>query len=1493
MKFTHLHVHSHYSLLDGLAKIDDLVREATRLEMDSLALTDHGNLYGAIEFYKKTKAKGINPILGVEMYTAYEGMRDKRPGIDSKRFHITLLATNYEGYKNLIKIVSAAHLEGFYYKPRVDKEFLRGHAKGIIALSGCLAGEIPRAIQSKRIGEAERTISEYQDIFGKDNFYLEIAPHFTIPAQRMVNDALVELSAKTGAKIVATADIHYIKPEDAEAQDIMVSIQTGANVGDEDRLSMRESNLSMRSGQEMATLFPSHPEAIAATQEIAARVAIEIPLGTWTFPKLDIPTGQTYESELRRIAYEGIEKRGIEKDAPTLERLEYELDTITQKGFAPYFLVVADLLRYAHENGILTNIRGSVAGSLVTYLTEITNIDPREYKLPFERFLNPERPSPPDIDMDFADNRRDEMIEYTKKKYGEDKVAQIGTFGTMMARAVVRDVTRALGEPYSLGDRIAKLIPLGMQGFPMTIDQAIETSPELKEMYISEPEVKNVIDKAKRLEGCVRHISVHAAGVVITPDPLVEYVPLQFDPKGGKIITQYDMHAVDDVGLLKFDFLGIRNLSILGDAVRLAKEHRNADVDIEKIPLDDKKTFDLLARGETMGLFQLGGSGMTKYLKDLKPSSIHDINAMVALYRPGPIESIPAYIERKHNPELVRYLDPRMKDILDQSHGVITYQDDVLLIAIKIAGYSWLEADKLRKAMGKKIPAEMRAQKEKFTKGSIENGLSASKAEELWRLIEPFAAYGFNKCVTGDTVLHDATTGKRTTVKELYESKMTPKILSYDSHGKLEPFPMSGMQDNGLKPVYRLKTRRGLVMKATGNHPFLKFNGWANLADLKAGDRIATARIAPTPDAAYQIEDGKLATLGYLLAEGNLCHPNGIYFYSKAADEVSDFLRYALQFSNTRATIDRSKSVSSVYIGKQIQGFPNALFSWIKELGLHGKTALAKHFPAFVYQLNREQLSLLIAKMWQGDGCINSARDGQIFYATSSQSIAETMPHLLLRLGIISTLHEKSFKYRGGVRTGWTINVSRYTNILAFREAIEKNLIGEPKEALQRIAAQHPILNGSRNGGSARGSKDIIPADILPALKETVYASHKSLRTFAKEYGVAARLFWRDQNKVGYLRETIGELATILVSDTLAAIANSDIYWDEVVTIEPAGEEKTYDLTIPETHNFVANDIIVHNSHAASYGRVAYQTAYMKANFPGEYMAAVLTADSGDIEKIAEIVDETKRMGIPVLPPDVNESYAHFTLIKGLDGAPDTIRFGLESVKNVGTNIVRAIIDARAKGGKFASITDFAERVQHKDFNKKSVESLARCGALDSLDERNEILANIDTILNYNRESQKNSEGGQTSLFASTPDTAAVSLHLKKTNPAAKKERLGWEKELLGLYVTEHPLTEYEEKFKQNRALPIRDLNSVKRDTMITVGGLINGIQRITTKTGEPMLFVTLEDLTARTEILVFPKTLARDPAVWQEEKIIMVRGRLSDRDGSPKILCEEAMEIA
>ncbi|KKS38478.1 MAG: DNA polymerase III subunit alpha [Candidatus Sungbacteria bacterium RIFCSPLOWO2_12_FULL_41_11] len=1061
MKFTHLHVHTHYSLLDGLQQIDQLINRAVELKMDSLAITDHGSMYGVIEFYKKAKKAGIKPIIGCEMYIAYENFHQKRPNIDNKRYHLTVLAQNLAGYYNLIKLVTKAHLEGFYYKPRVDKTILREYSNGLIALSGCFNGEIPHAIKNKKMDIAERLTREYQDIFGKENFYLEIQPHFNFPEQKTINEGLLVLSQKTGAKLVATNDTHYSLPTDAEAQDILVSVQTGSKMDDENRLTMKEANLSMRSTEEMISLFPDLPEAIANTQEIANKINLEIPFGTWTFPDLKIPEGETYDSELKKITYAGIKNRGLNKTKELEERVEYELKIIKDKGFSPYFLAVADLINYAHSKNIFTTVRGSVAGSIVTYLTGITNVNPIEYKLPFERFLNPERPSAPDIDMDFADNRRDEVIQYAKEKYGRDHVAQIGTFGTMMARAAVRDVARALGYPYAIGDKIAKLIPLGSQGFPMTIKEALRITPELRDLLEKERDVKTVITQAQKLEGCARHISVHAAGVVITPRPLWEYVPLQLDPKGGKIITQYDMHAVDDLGLLKFDFLGIRNLAILEDAVHLVKKFRDIEIDIEKIPLDDKKTFELLERGETVGLFQLNGVGMTKYLKELKPTTIHDINVMVALYRPGPINNIDEYIARKNGLKKFTYLHPKMKSYLDRTYGVLVYQDDLLMTAMEIAGYSWGEVDKFRKAVGKKIPEEMKKQHIIFVDGCVKHGkMKHEEAERLWELFEPFQGYGFNK------------------------------------------------------------------------------------------------------------------------------------------------------------------------------------------------------------------------------------------------------------------------------------------------------------------------------------------------------------------------------------------------------------------------------------------------AHAACYGRVAYQTSYMKANFPGEYMTAVLTADSGNIEKAAEIIAECARMEIPVLPPNINESFAKFTLIKN-NNENDKIRFGLESIKNVGANIVQAIINARESGNHFQSITDFIERVRHKDLNKKSLESLIKCGALDELGERGPLLGNLENILEYARDHQKNESMGQTSLFSLIPEVKVSSIKLKSFPSAGKNEMLAWEKELLGLYVTEHPLEEYKEKL-QNRVIAVNELKNQPKDKLLSIGGLVSGIKKIITKAGSPMLFVTIEDLTGKTEVLVFPRVLEKNPAIWQEEKILLVKGRISDagRDDTIKILCEEAEEI-
>ncbi|MEK7614478.1 MAG: DNA polymerase III subunit alpha, partial [Patescibacteria group bacterium] len=642
-KFIHLHTHSHYSLLDGLSKVDEMVKLAKKHQMPALALTDHGNMYGAIEFYKTCKSHGIKPIIGVEAYIAERSRFDKEPGVDARRYHLTLLAYNNRGYHNLIKLVTLANLEGYYYKPRMDRELLRKYHEGLICLSGCLSGEVSRALAGNNTEKAEVLALEYQQIFGEENYYIELMNHPSVEGAEDVRKKLIELSRKLKIPLVGTQDSHYLNEDDHKAQDTLLAVQTGTDTKDSSRLTFGADDFSFIDTKKALLYFKDTPEAVENTVKIAERVNIELKLGSWVFPDLKIESGASYANELKRLTYEGARARDLDKDQPTIDRIEYELKIINDKGYAPYFLVVADLLRYANENNIFTNIRGSVAGSMVTYLTGITKVNPLIYKLPFERFLNPERPSAPDIDMDFADNRRDEVIEYAKQKYGEDKVAQIGTFGTMMARGAVRDVARALGYPYATGDRLSRLIPIGGQGFPMTINHAVEITPELKEAYKKETDTKEIIDLAKKLEGCVRHISVHAAGVVISPSPLSDFVPLQLDPKGGKIITQYDMYAVEEAGLLKFDFLGIRNLAILGDAVRLVKKIHGIDVDIEKIPLDDKRTFAMLAKGETMGLFQLNGAGMTRYLRELKPTTIHDINAMVALYRQGPMERIPDY----------------------------------------------------------------------------------------------------------------------------------------------------------------------------------------------------------------------------------------------------------------------------------------------------------------------------------------------------------------------------------------------------------------------------------------------------------------------------------------------------------------------------------------------------------------------------------------------------------------------------------------------------------------------------------------------------------------------------------------------------------------------------------------------------------------------------------------------------------------------------------
>ena len=1074
MSFTHLHVHSHYSLLNALPKIPDLIKRAKKNGQTALAITDDGNLYGAIEFYKTCQKEDIKPIIGVDFYVATRTRHDKVSGIDNRRYRLVLLAKNKNGYRNLMRLVSRGFTEGFYYKARIDRELLEEYKEDLICIIPQFSGETSSHLKLNNKERADEAFNFYKNLFG-DDLYFEVLHQPGIEGQNELREKIINFTKEHEAKLVATGDTYYMDLDDKAAREVLVDV---GNVRSGGGFHNEAEDFSFEKPSEIKKHFKDIPEAISNTQEIVDKCDVEIDLGVWTFPSFELNPGETAESQLLKAAMVGFETRKLEQTDEYMKRLNYELEVIENKGYSTYFLVVSDLFRAAKERDIETNTRGSAAGCLTSYLIGITNIDPIAYKLPFERFLNPERPSPPDVDMDIADDKRDELIAYTREKYGADKVAQIGTFGTMAARGACRDAARAMGFPYQKGDQISKLIPMGKQGFPMTIARALKETAELKDLYKADKEAQEIIDMAQKIEGCARHISVHAAGVVIAPDEITKYTPVQIDPKGGKLITQYNMHAVEDAGLLKYDFLGLKNLTIIHETMKRLRKTRGIEFDLQTIPLDDPKAFKMFADGQTYGIFQMASEGMTKWLKELKPTTIHDINAMVALYRPGPMDFIPDYIERKYNPAKVTFPDPRMEPFLADSLGLMIYQEDVMLIAVEIAGYTWLEADKFRKAMGKKIPEVMAEQEEKFTTGCIDNGMDKKVVDKLWEDITKFAAYGFNK------------------------------------------------------------------------------------------------------------------------------------------------------------------------------------------------------------------------------------------------------------------------------------------------------------------------------------------------------------------------------------------------------------------------------------------------SHAASYGRVSYQTAYLKANYPSEYMAALLSADSGDNDRIAKAVEECRTMGIPVLPPDVNESFEDFGVTAGETRKDDTIRFGLRTIKNFGDNLASIIVDERKANGKYESLEDFLLRVNGRDLNKKSLEALALAGGLDSLEDRSLIAGNLDDLLGFAK-SQREQNKDQDSLFSMMDGDQAQShlnllpvegktIRVKTTGmefevvnelPLSKKDKLFWEKQLLGLYVSGHPIG------KKNQAKIISmgmDVRTVKNAAsgVRKVIGIVDTVKEIQTKKGDTMAFVSFSDTHESIELVVFPDAYKEHRDLLNADGILQVMGKLNRRDGEVSLLLDKAKRL-
>lgn len=1049
MSFVHLHVHSHYSLLDGLPKIDELVQRAKEYKMPAVALTDHGAMYGIIEFYEACVREGIKPIIGEEMYVAPKSRLEKRAATDENRYyHLTVLAKNAKGYKNLLALTSKAHLEGFYYKPRIDWDLLQEHHEGLIVLSGCLNGEVAQALRRKDWKAAEECIRRYRTVFG-DDYYLEIQPN-TLPDQLLVNTALVTISESLGVPLVATQDSHYIDPEDAEAQDVLLCLQTKSKKEDTNRLSMLGQDFSFRSPDDMAEAMKAYPRAaLENTLAIADKVDCTIELGKVILPHFVVPNGKSADDYLRQLCEEGIAKRYGKESKVIRDRLEYELSVIIKTGFASYFLIVQDFVNWAKSKGIIVGPgRGSAAGSIVSYLTNITNLDPIAYELVFERFLNPERIAMPDIDLDFADTRRDEVLAYVEEKYGKDHVSQIATFGTMASRAVVRDVGRVLGLPYAVCDQLAKLIP-----FHMTLSEAEAAVPELKEIATRDPQGQKLLTIAKRLEGVARHTSTHACGVVITKEPLTNYVPIQYASASDQtIVSQYSLHPIESLGILKIDFLGLKNLTIIERTLTIVKAITGEAVDIDAIPLDDEKTFRLLKAGNTTGVFQLESAGMRRYLKQLEPSSVEDIIAMVSLYRPGPMELIPDYIAGKQGLKTVKYLHPKLEPILAKTYGIAVYQEQVLQIARDLAGFTLGEADILRKAVGKKISKLLREQKKKFVAGCIANGIDEKLAIKIFEFIEPFAGYGFNR------------------------------------------------------------------------------------------------------------------------------------------------------------------------------------------------------------------------------------------------------------------------------------------------------------------------------------------------------------------------------------------------------------------------------------------------SHAACYAVIAYQTAYLKAQYPLAFMTALLTCEEGDIDRAAILVEECRAMAIEVLPPDINESMEHFTAVM-VAGKP-VIRFGLVAIKNVGEGVVDGIITERKMHGAFQSLENFLERLPQESVNKKPLESLIKCGALDRFGDRSTLLANCETMLSFARRGLLNAATKQASLFGAA---TAPQLRLQeKKGEETKALRLQWEKELLGLYITEHPWEAWRHTLG-DRVLSLSLLSEQGEEALVQVGGIVTSIKRIATKKGDMMAFVTLDDARGKVEIVVFPRVLEKTKTVWVPEAPVVVQGRISTKDGEAKLLCETA----
>ncbi|MDQ4078649.1 MAG: DNA polymerase III subunit alpha [Chloroflexota bacterium] len=1424
-----------------------------------------------------------------------------------------------------------AQLEGFYGKPRIDRETLAAHSEGIIATTGCLAAEVPRTLVNQGEKAAYDRLKWYLDVFGSDRFFLELQPH-DIPELKQVNDVLLRWTKKYGVGLVATNDVHYVRKEDANPHDVLLCIQTHESLSNPSRLRLTpDGSYYISSYEEMVAVFGDYPEALSNTLYIAEMCEVDLDNKGYRLPEFPVPEGYDAQSYLRMLVERGlVERYGEERakhDHVLRERVERELGIIHNMGFDTYFLIVWDLCKFAADSDIWWNVRGSGAGSLVAYTLRITNIDPIKNDLIFERFLNPARVSMPDIDIDFPDDRRADMIEYAVRKYGEDKCAAIITFGTLGARAAVRDVGRVLEVPLSEVDRVARMVP-NVPGKPVRLDALLfdeETAEEwpteatdIREAYKQDPTVQELLDMAIKLEGQTRHASTHAAGVVISDRPIVEYAPLHRPTKGndsGPIqqVVQFDMNIVESIGLLKVDFLGLATISIMRRACELIEKRRGCKLDLNTIPYercledperdaDVMKAYQLLQAGHTVGVFQVEGAGLRRTLQEMRPDQFEHIIAAISLYRPGPMEYIPSYIRRMHGEEEVEYHHPALKPILENTYAIIVYQEQIMRIASDLAGYSPGEADLMRRAVSKKKAKEIEKHKKIFVEGAVGNGIPQKVAEDIYGDIEFFARYGFNKCIVGNTEVVDAATGRLVKIEDLHdgEARLDETLTCNIDDLTLQSGRVLHVMDNGVRPVFKLATALGRTIEATLNHPFYTFDGWRLLEELEEGALVAVPRQIPV-EGKVEWPEHEVIVLGHLLAEGNLCHPHSVYFYSQDSQQRDDFIQAAERFDNVRCTVSLHRATYSVYAARMDRKVPPGIVPWAKALGIWGKSARDKEIPAEAFELTNRQLGLLLSRMWEGDGHIN-LQGRSLYYATASERMARQMQHLLLRFGIISRLRTVEFPYKDG-RIGYQLFITGNENIVTFAEQIGCHFLSEERQQALEGLCLDELLTSS--------TKDVVPLGVKELVRGAKERADVSWIQMNVECGVAQREFYPTgtASKAGFHRQTIGRLADYFGDPDLRRYAESDVYWDHVVSVEYVGERQTYDLEVPGTRNFIANDILVHNSHAADYAVITVQTAYLKAHYPVEYMCALLEIEFDDSAKVPVFINECRRLGIDVLPPDINASGAKFTIEENPEKAdlPEddyrrwAIRVGLGAIKNVGLGAVEAILAEREANGPFKSLDDFCERVDLRYLNRRVIECMAKVGCFDELVRpvapeapRETVVAVIDRMMGVSGQIHEAAEVGQLSMFdmmaASNPQVVRSSVlrPLPDVGHVIPKQRLLDEKELLGVYISEHPLQQVAEEVGRSITCFCGEISYDQVGQSVVIAGLLSGVRVITTKKGDRMAFVKLEDLQGTVEVVVFPRTYEQAQAILEEDNILLVRGRVESRNDRMSVLADE-----